>query len=919
MQFRRQKSVRRITLSSITLAVLALASQAGAQQVADKAGEQVQKVEITGSTIKRIASEAALPVTSIKFEEVASAGITTVADLMTSLSVGSTNVPSSAGAGTNVNLRGIGINRTLVLLNGRRLANEPLSDGYVNVDLIPMSAMNRVEVLRDGASSTYGTDAIGGVVNFITKRTYKGLEVTAQTVTPQMRGGGQEQRVSTIGGIGDLQADGWNLYATVDAHRRSTLYPLERPDLGSAAVLAELGFTPKPSASYSHPANVTWNSAKFTGNPYYATGCAAPYSVPMPAKSPAATNGNPGCTIDKNYIPLLPANQQISFFSQGKIKLGDDRMITAELLHSKEYIRTEKAPNTTVMWPVSALTPLPAEYTKPITITTASKWYPGGSGGVPALTGGTGGAPLNVLWSVAELGATVAQDEQKTTRLALTDEGKFQDWDYRLGFVYGATSRDSYFVKGYLNGLGLASGVLSGALNPFGFQDAVGKAYLDSISMDGNKIRHTTSVYTGVDVTFTRELMQLGGGPLTLATGGDFHHDGNEDRSMDVDIFVPYQARLPNRAGGNRNIAAVFAEVDLPITKELNLDLAVRADRYTDFGGTVNPKASFRYQPAKMVMFRGSASTGFRAPTLFDRYGYRLPGATTSTTDKWDDPLLCPNKTALPGYSASVVCNAKQPLQNGSNPEVKPETSRNFTLGTVIDPVKDLSISLDYFNIHINDAIGALPQNAIFNNTAKYADLFVRDANKNLLYVVDTNQNLGELNTSGIDVGVFYALPKNELGNFKMSLVGTYVLNFESQNEKDGIWISNLGRFGSNGSANVNPSPTYTFRWKHTMSLSWASGDWFSQLTNNYNTGYHDANNPAQVASPAYYRDIKPYSIWNATVAYRGIKNTTVVLGVTNLANTPPPLTNSNTTLGYASNISSPIGRAINARVTYEF
>ena len=209
---------------------------------------------------------------------------------------------------------------------------------------------------------------------------------------------------------------------------------------------------------------------------------------------------------------------------------------------------------------------------------------------MPAIAG-LKGSTLNVSWSVAELGPAIATDEQQNTRLVLADEGRLGTWDYRLGFVYGAGQRDSYFVQGYLNGPKLQAGVLSGVLNPFGTQTPAGLEYLKSISADGGQIRHTTNVYTGLDLTLTRELMQLKGGALTFATGAEFHHDGDEDRSLDRDILVPYQNRLPNHSYGNRNIAAVFAEVDLPLTKELDIDLAVRGDRYSDFGGTVNPKA----------------------------------------------------------------------------------------------------------------------------------------------------------------------------------------------------------------------------------------------------------------------------------------------------------------------------------------
>jgi iron complex outermembrane receptor protein len=902
MLHRHQSFPRRFALTSITLAVLALANQAAAQQQAPApAAEAVQKVEITGSTIKRIASEMALPVTTVKVEEMANAALTTVADVVTSLPVGATNVPSSAGAGTNINMRGIGINRTLVLLNGRRMANEPIGDGYANVDVIPMSALNRVEILRDGASSTYGTDAIGGVVNFITKRTYNGLNVTAQTVVPQAHGGGRENRLSILGGIGNLESDGWNLYATVDTHKRSALQSADRAELTNPALLDSLGIAPKAtSGGYAWPANVFSPSTGITANPYYASGCNPPYSV-------QATKNT--CIINANYVLALPGNAQTTFFAKGSIKLSDDHLITAELLYAKEHITTQKAPTTTVGFngAVAQITP-------------SSPFYPGGSAGVPAIAG-LKGSTLNVSWSVAELGPAIATDEQQNARLVLTDEGRLGTWDYRLGFVYGAGQRDSYFVQGYLNGPKLQAGVLNGVLNPFGAQTPAGQEYLKSISADGGQIRHTTNVYTGLDLTLTRELMQLKGGALTFATGAEFHHDGDEDLSLDSDILVPYQNRLPNHSYGNRNIAAMFAEVDLPLTKELDIDLAVRGDRYSDFGGTVNPKGSFRYQPFKVVMFRGSASTGFRAPTVFDRYGYRLPGATALTNAKWDDPVLCPGVMGVPGTGKAIaganpliVCNALQPLQNGSNPEVLPEKSRNLTLGMVVEPVKNMTVSLDYFDIRVKNSIGQLAQNAIFTNTAKYADLFVRNPDGSLAYVKDIVSNLGDLRTSGIDVGFNYALPKTGAGDFKVGMDGTYVTRFETQNEKDGPWISNLGTFGSNGSGTSNPSPTYTFRWKHTLRLSWGMGDWFTQLTQNYNTSYHDLN----TVLPQYYRDIEPYSVWNMTVAYKGFKHANLILGVSNLLNVNPPVTNSNPT-AYANNIASPIGRAFNARLSYEF
>src|SRR5215217_2048892 len=233
MHHRNHPVPQRLALSAIALAVSVLSAQAAAQEVATapEAVAPMARVEVTGSTIKRVAGEMALPVSSVKSDDIANAALTTVADLAVSLPSSATNAPSSAGAGTNMNMRGIGINRTLVLLNGRRMVNEPLSNGFVNVDLIPISALQRVEVLRDGASSTYGTDAMGGVVNFLTRRSYQGLELTGQVVRPEASGGGREHRASVLGGIGNLETDGWNVYATIDLHKRSKLESIDRPEL----------------------------------------------------------------------------------------------------------------------------------------------------------------------------------------------------------------------------------------------------------------------------------------------------------------------------------------------------------------------------------------------------------------------------------------------------------------------------------------------------------------------------------------------------------------------------------------------------------------------------------------------------------------------------------------------------------------
>jgi len=893
----------RLLLSAISLAVLTLANQAAAQNAGDDAN--MTRVEVTGSSIKRVANEASLPVTTVKAEDLVKQGMTTLADFMMALPQSASLAPSNAGSGTNINLRGLGVNRTLVLLNGRRLANEAIADGYANLDVIPMSAIARVEVLRDGASSIYGSDAIGGVVNFITKTQFEGTQLTAQAVQPEKKGGGDEQRLTATWGKGNLERDGWSFYATIDAHQRTRLAASDRAYLSSADVLTNLGRPPTlGTGGNATPANFTTATNKTAQNPYATRGCLAPYSI-------VGQKGT--CVLDANeYGTALYDNQQVTFYARGAKKLSEDHIVSIDYSRGEEFILGTKNPTTTL--PVGGVNAI---------LPSTSKWYPGASGGVPAVAG-LNNAPLIVTWSVADLGLATTKDVQLNQRVAISDEGVIGGWDYKAGLVVGISNRDNYYYKGYVTGQGLLDGLKNGKLNPFGLQDADGKAFLQSISVDGAKNRTSKSTFTGIDLTASRALTELPGGSLALAIGADLHRDTTEDTKLPIVADVTYANASPSHGEGQRNVAALFTEINAPVTKTLELNAAVRADHFNDFGTTVNPKVSFRWEPSKQLMFRGSANTGFRAPTLFDAYGYRLPGATGLTAAKWDDPVLCPGGTpgvagtgtALPGYVASTVCNTTLPKQTGSNAGLKPEKSKGYTLGVVMEPVKNSMISLDYWNIRMTDMLANLPEQVYFLYPQQYASYFVRNADRTISYINNTTMNLGGQKAAGVDVSGSYAFPKSSYGDFKVSIDGTYLTQFDNQLYAGSPFVSNIGQFGLASNGTTSSFPIITYRWKHTAKLNWAKGNWNMQLSQNYNSKYTDQN----LVAKQYWRNINSYKQWNYTATYNGFKNMQVVAGITNLLNAPPPATNSSLySFGYLSSASSPIGRAYNVRVTYNF
>jgi iron complex outermembrane receptor protein len=888
----------RLALTSIALAAMAMAHGAAAQEA------PLQRIEVTGSSIKRLASEEALPVTSIKAEEFTQRGLTTLADVMMALPQSASLAPSNAGSGTNINLRGLGVNRTLVLLNGRRLANEAISAGYANLDVIPFSALQRVEILNDGASSLYGSDAIGGVVNFITKKEFEGVQVTGQYVTPERKGGGDERRATLTFGKGSLARDGWSAYATVDFHDRSRLSAKDRAEFSSDELLASLG-RPRTlgTGGYAMPANFTTATNKSAQNPYAAT-CAEPYST-IGAKNT--------CTLNSNeYGTALYENQQVSFYARAAKQISEDHTFTVEYTRGQSEIIAARNPTQSVaVNGAAALLP------------SSSKWYPGNSGGVPAVAG-LNGAPLTVTWSVADYGLATQKDKQVNQRLAFVDEGVLAGWDYRAGLVIGLSDRENYYQNGFFKGQGILNGLKSGALNPFGLQDQAGRDYLASISVDGQKNRDSQTTYKGIDASASRTLFAMAGGDAAIAIGADMSHQTTRDDKLAIQNEVTYLNSTASHGAGQRNVYALYTELDLPVTKTLNINLAARDDYFSDFGNTINPKVSFRWQPNKTVMLRGSANTGFRAPTLFDAYGYRLPGATGKTSSRWDDPLLCPGGTpgvtgtgtALPGQVSSEVCNVQLNKQVGSNSGLKPEKSKGFTLGVVLEPTKSLTMSFDYWNIRMKDMLANLPEQVYFLDPAKYASLFVRNADGTLAFINNTTMNLGGQKAAGIDVSATYAFPRSTYGDFKVQLDGTYLTQFDNQLFPGEAWVNNIGRFGNASNGTTSSFPIITYRWKHTLNLSWALGDWTAQATQNYNSKYEDQN----LVAEQYWRDINSYKPWNLTLGYKGFKNTQLTFGVTNVFDSAPPVTNhSGYSFGYLSSAASPIGRSYNLRASYTF
>ncbi|MBB3223547.1 TonB-dependent receptor [Pseudoduganella umbonata] len=876
-----------LRLAALPLALASLASPAAHAQQAEEG--QVARVEITGSSIKRIQSETANPLTVFRAEEFVKQGLTTAQEVLDRIpsnqsSFGAANVVGGNASGlptggqATADLRGLGGDKTLVLLNGRRLATHPYDGASVDLNLIPVAALERVEVLRDGASAIYGTDAIGGVINFITKRGVDRATIALEATFPEETGG-RERRANLTAGGGDLERDRWTVLGVLDWHKQDVMTSQQRP-FSATGVIPSRGLNITSGTTF--PGNYFDPVTEAQGNPGNPTGCDAPRSVPHP------TNGT--CRQDyTRQIDNIPAQEHVTAYGKASMKVGADHTASVELLYSVNHVmsRTAPPPQTGLLLPAS------------------SPYYPGNSGGVPAQAG-LSGEPLSVNWRPTEAGQRQIKSKGSGTRLVGSLEGLIAGWDYTGGLSYSVSRSEEQFTGGYVTDATFAAGVFNGILNPFGLQDEAGRTYLASTALRG-RVQDASNQQTAFDFKASRELFDLAGGKLAVAFGGELRH---EKADFNVNRDIAGQASSSGLSGslskdGSRTVQAVFGEVSAPLLKTLEASLAARYDHYSDAGSTWNPKASLRFQPSQAFVLRGSASTGFRAPTLFEK---NAPLSRNDTSNTYDDPILCPGGVPQPGANPLRDCDLQQFKLQGGNADLKPEKSRTYSIGAVFEPIPALTLTLDYWTIRLRDKIGALPEQTIFGNYEKYRDRFLRFPDGSPNAILDLNENLGKVKTDGVDVSLTARAPNQSWGALSFTLDGTWVHNYEYQNERDGEFTQNVARYADN---NV------VFRWRHNAALTWRSGVWSATVAHNFKTGYDDQN----LVEPQFFNRVPSYGLVNLSGTYTGFRNVSLTAGIKNVADKEPHFSNQGTLFqkGYDPRYTDPVGRALYLRGSYTF
>jgi iron complex outermembrane recepter protein len=882
----------------------------------------LETVVVTGTMISRADAETAEPITIVKSDVLKAQGLTTVEQAVDQITA---NVPSPfniaqstsqfTGGGSYVNLRDLQASRTLVLIDGQRLAPNAYTGEGVDISGIPFSAIQDVQVLRDGASSLYGSDAIAGVVNFITNQNYQGGEVQLDLNHPQEAGGGSGD-ANFIFGHGDLASDGYNFMITGSYSKQQELKAQQRGFSATGINIPEgldntNGIGTWPGSVVDGSGNI-WQAdyPQCQGDPLYLSRqnneCLYAYS--------AATD-------------ILPESDEASGMASFTKELPDNNQVRVQYFYTRSKV---------VDWGGAMF------YSFPMTPQDDPTYFPKASQltcvSAPC-TAFDSTDPIQAYWSDPNNNRYF--DNINTEQRALiTFSGSNFGWKYTTDLDFSQNQGTEGTEGGLPNEAVLEQpdGSLSNLINPFGPQSAAGQALINSSYINAVLSNGKDKLWS-FDGHASHELGDAfdAGSPATVALGFDI---GGENFSSattpSAALLAAATAYSPQFVEGSRTTQAIYMELDVPMSKHLDLDVSDREDRYSDFGNTNNGKVQLRYQPSQYVTFRGSASTGFRAPTLFDLYQPNIIGATGGTvgvgsaSSGYANPA-CAAGLATGNYStefSSSVCSNQGLGLYGGNRSLQPETSENFNIGIVVDPIQNLGITLDYYRILVKNPIGTIPYTAIYENPTAFANEYVTNSTGSLTssinmgpdctpytsatcgYVLQEATNTGFITTDGVDLSVNYT-QHSPIGLFNVDLEGTAITQYNLQEYTGGPVLNLVGWYNSGNQP--------ALRWQHNLRITWTSigGRWGAGLNNRFMSTYIDQN-PDAAGNP---RNVGSDSTWDIYGSYKPINPLTVLVGVRNLFNKWPPFSNQlgNWGAGYNPVYSDPTLRTFYVNLKYDF
>ncbi|MGH6613784.1 TonB-dependent receptor plug domain-containing protein [Sphingomonas sp.] len=854
-------------------------TQAAPADVQTPAAEDTQDdIVVTGSLFRRTDTETPSPVTILTADSLAKAGITTASDAIRSISADSAGSIGTgfqngfSAGGSAVSLRGLGVSSTLVLVDGLRSTNFPINDdghnAYVDLNSIPFSLIERIEVLKDGASSTYGADAIGGVVNLIIKKHITGIDGLVEGGVTD-RGDAGHQRANLTLGYGDYDDKGFNVYVNGEYQRDGRVsassrgFPYNTQDLlgigGIDNNTADQSLTVNVPTAYVTRVNQSDLNNPLSGqigapitNQYQALGLnnctGGTYTV--------STGGSQGVGCRYNlvdmYRQLQPLQEKYSVNGRISVRLSDSIEGYLTGSYSRSYVSINGQPSAIRQSQPFGAAPVVASSNPGIVLpvyicstgvncsTATDRTLNPNNPYAAAFAADPNNGAARIYYLFGDIPAG-SDRTNEVYRFTGGLNGNFGgDFDWRIEGVY---ARDNLSItqRGLINIAALRTAINTGAYN-FVNPSANSQAVRDALAP--NKTTPSYSEMYSVDASVSKKLFDLPGGPLQIAIGGQIRREKLENNNQNAALDT--YGLTTASAFGQHTVAAGYFEIDAPVLDVLDINASGRYDHYSEGFSRFSPKVGVKFTPIPQLAIRGTFSKGFRAPT-FAESGPRSQYAGFVTTTP-----PCPFQLAHGGVVSGTGCtgggnpyNLAYSLGRGvtGNPDLKPEKSRSFTLGAIFQPVKWLSFTVDYYNVKKSDLIVAGPSignavDAYFGaanlaaaqaavaavgpgysvNTVDGVDPLFQNALPRVLIINVPYVNAAYSKVSGIDFSATATIPLSDGVKFTSRLEATHVIQYDLLGS-DGLQRY-AGTLGPYDLSSGNGTPRTRGNWQNTLDIN---------------------------------------------------------------------------------------------------
>jgi iron complex outermembrane receptor protein len=910
-------------------ALLALAGVGAVTALPVQAQQTLEKVEITGSAIKRIVEEGALPVQTFTREEIERSGAQTVVELvqtmssMQGFSTSSQAVGASAASISTASVHGIGESRTLVLLNGHRIAKwagQSLTGSGAAIDLntLPLSAIERVEVLTDGASALYGADAVAGVINFILKTNQTDANISLTHSVPD-GSVGKNTAFSLSKGWGDLRADGYNVLIAFSQDEQDRLKASDRSFSKTGVIPFKQGgqnYVFFNGSIRSAPANWIIADPATGGDVYFNLG--NPYLSANGACPPGHVLDDPLCRFDyAKTVEIFPESKRQNALATFSKKFGEHTFST-DLVWSKYDLTARIAPP-------------PVDMVIPTGSALYNKYMPGGANVLDP--GSTYGDDLYAYWRGVDAGNRTTQDKTEALHLDFSLKGALAGWDYNTAVIHSENKWDENYLGGWLMQNEQDAAIAGGLIDPFlgaGQQDPnviagmqykgafkSGKATLDMFELRGSRDVFKigpSSAQLAAGIGFGREQFKYTPSNIAQGIGNNIAGDTSQERPYDV----------------TRNAWGLFGELLVPVVKGVEVTGALRHDHYDDFGDTTNYKLAARYQPARNFLMRASLGSGFKAPSVPQvSAGQQLYGVTGNQYNCPTIALAEVRKT-YPDAQCRIDGSQYEIFASG-NKDLKPEKSDQWAVGFQVEPTEWSFFGADLWSVRIKDRINQLAEDVVMGDQAAYLKNFTvfNDPGTGNTYVALylPNENLGDEKFMGIDVEgrLLFQTP---VGKLRTALHWTHMLKHDYQRLKGGDWFSNLGKFNDN-EVTFRDQVKLIFnldygKFAHTLTASWKSSYRDYQCTVDDCGSVYLLNPDGSLGSDVDMLDhqVDSYYTFDWQTQYQHSKNLGFVIGIINIANQKPPFTiqtYAGHQIGYDNRYADPRGRIIYGSLNLRF